>query len=88
MATSRDDFIIAIRSAFIKKTNKQRFSLTGLIVFSLILIFLSRIDFLGIKYLKSGLSEVVYRVSFVVSLPEKQLSKGCLLYTSPSPRDS
>ena len=82
MATSRDDFIIAIRSAFLKKTNKQRFSLTGLIVFSLILIFLSRIDFLGIKYLKSGLSEVIYRVSFVVSLPEKQLSKGLIALNS------
>ena len=78
MATSRDDFIIAIRSAFLKKTNKQRFSLTGLIVFSVLLIFLSRIDFAAIKYVKSGLSEIVYRISFVVSLPEKQLSKGLI----------
>ena len=30
MAASRDDFVIAIRSAFIKKGNKQRFSLIGL----------------------------------------------------------
>ena len=33
METSRDDFIIAIRSAFLKKSNKQRFSLIGLIFF-------------------------------------------------------
>ena len=31
MAASRDDFVIAIRSAFLKKGNKQRFSLIGLI---------------------------------------------------------
>ena len=75
MATSRDDFVIAIRSAFIKKSNKQRFSLIGLIFFSLILISLSRINFTPINYLKSGLNEIVYRVSFIVSLPEKQFEK-------------
>ena len=75
MATSRDDFVIAIRSAFIKKGNKQRFSLIGLIFFSIILIFLSRINFTPINYLKSGLNEIVYRVSFIVSLPEKQFEK-------------
>ena len=75
MATSRDDFVIAIRSAFIKKGNKQRFSLIGLIIFSIILIFLSRINFTPINYLKLGLNEIVYRVSFIVSLPEQQIGK-------------
>jgi len=37
---SRDDFIIAIRSAFLKKENKQRFSLIFLIIFSLIFLVL------------------------------------------------
>ena len=74
MATGRDDFVIAIRSAFLKKGNKQRFSLIALIIFSFILIILSRINFTPINYLKSGLNEIVYRVSFVVSLPEQQLS--------------
>ena len=73
METSRDDFIIAIRSAFLKKSNKQRFSLIGLIFFSIILIVLTRINFTPINYLKSGLNEVVYRISFIVSLPEKKL---------------
>ena len=45
METSRDDFIIAIRSAFLKKSNKQRFSLIGLIFFSIILIVLTIINF-------------------------------------------
>ena len=76
MATGRDDFVIAIRSAFIKKGNKQRFSLIGLIVFSIILLILGRFNFLPINYLKLGLNEVIYRVSFIASLPEQQLSKG------------
>ena len=75
MAASRDDFVIAIRSAFIKKSNKQRFSLIALILFSFFLIILTRIDFKAINYLKIGLNEIVYRVSFIVSLPEKQIKK-------------
>ena len=73
METSRDDFIIAIRSAFLKKSNKQRFSLIGLIFFSIILIVLTRINFTPINYLKSGLNEIVYRISFIVSLPEQKI---------------
>ena len=76
MATSRDDFVIAIRSAFLKKSNKQRFSLIGLIFFSLVLIFLSRINFIVINHLNSGLNEIVYRISFIVSIPEQQIQKS------------
>ena len=75
MATSRDDFVIAIRSAFLKKGNKQRFSLIVLIFFSLILIFLGRFNFIALNYLKISLNEIVYRSSFIVSVPEKQLIK-------------
>ncbi len=78
MATSRDDFVIAIRSAFLKKGNKQRFSLVALIIFSIVLIVLSRINFPAINYLKIGLNEVVYRVSFIVSLPEQQLNRSLI----------
>ena len=38
MEPSRDDFVIAIRSAFLKKGTKQRFSLLGLLFFSILLI--------------------------------------------------
>ena len=76
MATSRDDFVIAIRSVFLKKGNQQRFSLIVLICFCIILIFLSRINFTPINYLKSGLNEVIYRISFIVSLPEKQINNS------------
>ena len=72
MATSRDDFVIAIRSAFLKKAYKQRFSLIGLIFSSIFLIVLSNINFPLINYLKISLNEIVYRSSFIVSIPEKK----------------
>ena len=73
MATSRDDFVIAIRSAFLKKAYKQRFSLIGLIFSSIFLIVLSNINFPLINYLKISLNEIVYRSSFIVSIPEKKI---------------
>jgi len=76
MATSRDDFVIAIRSAFLKKSNKQRFSLIFLIFFSIVLIFLTRINFTPINYIKVSINEIIYRVSFIVSIPEKQISRS------------
>jgi len=72
MAASRDDFIIAIRSAFLKKGNKQRFSLIGLIFFSIGLIILSRINLPVTNYLSITLNEIVYRSSFIISVPEKK----------------
>jgi hypothetical protein len=72
MASGRDDFIIAIRSAFLKKSNKQQFSLLALIIFSIVLIFLSNINFVGISYLKIGINEATYRLSALVSYPEKK----------------
>ena len=73
MATSRDDFVIAIRSAFLKKGNQQRFSLIGLIFFSVGLLVLSKINLPFTNYLKITLNEIVYRTSFIVSVPEKKI---------------
>ena len=71
MASSRDDFIIAIRSAFLKKSTQQKFSLLTLVFISIfIIILLSSLDFRIIRYLKIGINELVYRSSFVVSIPE------------------
>ena len=70
MASSRDDFIIAIRSAFLKKSTQQKFSLLTLVFVSIFIILLSSLDFKVIRYLKIGINEVVYRSSFVVSIPE------------------
>ena len=61
MEPSRDDFIIAIRSAFLKKGTKQRFSLLALLFFSILLIVLSKFNFTAINYLKLGINEVVFR---------------------------
>ena len=73
MATSRDDFVIAIRSAFLKKGNQQRFSLIGLIFFSVGLLILSKINLPFTNYLKITLNEIVYRTSFIVSVTEKKI---------------
>ena len=70
MAASRDDLLIAIRSAFLKKSTQQKFSLLTLVLISAFTILLSSLDFRIIKILKSGINEVVYRSSFVVSIPE------------------
>jgi len=74
-AGSRDDFIIAIRSAFLKKGNKQRFSLIFLIILSLIFLALGRINFKPIDDVKIAIREIVYRSSFFVSIPENYLKK-------------
>ena len=73
MESSRDDFIIAIRSAFIKKGNKQRFSLIALIIFSILILILGRLNFKPINFTKIIIKEIVYRTSFIVSLPETYL---------------
>ena len=73
MEPSRDDFIIALRSAFLKKGTKQRFSLVALLVFSIGLIILAKISFAPINYLRIGINEIVYRTSFVASIPEKYI---------------
>jgi len=76
METSRDDFIIAIRSAFIQKGTQQRFSLIALIFFALLFIILSSYNFKTINYVKIAIKEVIYRSSFVVSIPENYLKKS------------
>ena len=76
MASSRDDFIIAIRSAFLKRSTQQKFSLLTLLLVSVFVIILSSLDFKVVRYLKIGINEVVYRSSFIVSIPENFLKKS------------
>ena len=78
MASSRDDFVIAFRSAFLKKENKQKFSLFTLLFISILIIILSSLNFKIIKDLKSIISESVYRTSFIVSVPENFLINSYL----------
>ena len=73
MEASRDDFVIALRSAFLKKGTQQRFSLLSLIFFSIILLILGSFNFKVIDYVKITIKEIVYRSSFIVSVPENLL---------------
>ena len=70
MASSRDDFVIAIRSAFLKKSYQQKFSLLTLIFLSVIIIILGSFNFKAVQYFKIGINEIVYRSSFIISIPE------------------
>ncbi len=70
MASSRDDFIIAIRSAFLKKSTQQKFSLLTLVSASIFVVLLSSLDFRAVRLLKMGINEFIYRSSFVISIPE------------------
>ena len=73
MATGRDDFVIAFRSAFLKKKDKQKFSLLSLILLSIVVIFLSNINFKPIQFVKIGINEIIYRSSFIISRPENYI---------------
>ena len=75
MATNRDDFVIAFRSAFLKKKDKQKFSLLTLLFLSIVVIIFSNLDFKIIKFIKIGINEVVYRSSFLISVPENRIKK-------------
>ena len=79
METSRDDFVIAIRSAFLKKGTQQRFSLLSLIFFSIILLILGSLNFKVIDYVKITINEIVYRSSFIVSGPENFIKDNYLV---------
>lgn len=79
MSAGRDDFVIAIRSAFLKRENKQKFSLSGLLLFSIFLILLSKFNIKAVDYLRSGINEGVYRLSFIASIPEQEIKKTSIL---------
>jgi rod shape-determining protein MreC len=79
METSRDDFIIAIRSAFLKKGTQQRFSLLGLISFSIIFLVLGSFNFKAVDYVKIVIKEVVYKSSFIISGPETFIKNNYLI---------
>ena len=79
MEPSRDDFVIALRSAFLKKGTQQRFSLLSLIFFSIIIIILSSFNFKVTNYIKIAIKEIVYRSSFIISVPENFIKDSYLV---------
>ena len=70
MESSRDDFVIAIRSAFLKKGNKQKFSLLSLILFSIIFLILGNFNFKIVNFNRTVIKEIIYYSSFIVNIPE------------------
>jgi rod shape-determining protein MreC len=75
MAKGRDDFVIALRSAFFKKKEKQKFSLISLIILSIIVIIFSNFNFKPIQIIKLGINEVIYRSSYISSVPENKIKE-------------
>ena len=69
--TSREDFGIVIRSAFLKKGVQQRFSMFALIVFSIILIFIDTIETKPLNYLRFIVKDTIYRGSVIISSPSR-----------------
>ena len=75
MVKGRDDFVIALRSAFFKKKDKQKFSLISLIILSIVIIILSNFNFKPIQLVKLGINEVIYRSSHISSIPENKIKE-------------
>ena len=69
METSREDFGIALRSAFLRKGTQQRFSLFVLVLLSILFIFLDTINTKPLNYIRSFVKDTIYRGSLVVSSP-------------------
>ena len=75
MVKGRDDFVIALRSVFLKKKDQQKFSLISLIILSVVIIILSSFNFKPIQLIKLGINEIIYRSSYVASVPENQIKE-------------
>ena len=74
MESSRDDITIAVRYAFLKKSNKQKFSLLALIIASIILLSLESINSKAFNLFRSTIKDVIYRTSFIISIPGNIIS--------------
>ena len=75
MVKGRDDFVIALRSVFLKKKDQQKFSLISLIILSVVIIILSNFNFRPIQLIKLGINEVIYRSSYIASVPENKIKE-------------
>ena len=74
MSDSRDDFVIAIRYALLKKGAKQKFSLFFLIILSILTITLDRSSLTVMTPVRAALNDIVYKVNFASSTPGKFIS--------------
>ena len=76
METSRDDFVIAIRSAFLRKGAKQKFSLFVLILISAALLSLEFFHIKPLNTFRALTKDFIYRSSFIINLPFQSISKS------------
>ena len=73
METNREDVGIAIRSAFLRRDTQQRFSLFVLVVVSIFLLFVEKIETKPLNYFRSAVKDVIYRGSEIISFPARSL---------------
>ena len=73
MSDNRDDFVIAIRYALLKKGTKQKFSLFFLIILSIFTITLDKLSVPVVLSARAVLNDLVYEVAFIASTPGKSL---------------
>jgi rod shape-determining protein MreC len=74
METSRDDFAIAFRYAFLKKGAQQKFSLFALILTSIVVLIIDSTEIKFFEKFRQIIKDGVYRASVVVSIPNKTFS--------------
>ena len=67
--SGRDDFIIAIRSAFLKKGTRQNFSLFTLLIISILVLSLEYFKSGPINKFRSITKDLIFKGSFLVSAP-------------------
>ena len=67
--SGRDDFIIAIRSAFLKKGTRQNFSLFTLLIVSILVLSLEYFKSGPIDKFRSITKDFIFKGSFFVSVP-------------------
>jgi len=65
--SGRDDFIIAIRSAFLKKGTRQNFSLFTLLIISILVLSLEYFKSGPINKFRSITKDLIFKGSFFVS---------------------
>ena len=74
--TGRDDFIIAIRSAFLKKGTRQKFSLFTLLIISILVLSLEYFKTGPIDKFRSFTKDIIFKGSYFISEPFVYIKKN------------
>ena len=74
--TGRDDFVIAIRSAFLKKGTRQKFSLFTLLIISILVLSLEYFKTGPVDKFRSITKDIIFKTSFFISEPFVYLKKN------------